>query len=300
MTLYSSSSTSPTAHLLEEIQLYGLTADGDRDYRPLPDADDLAFKIRDVMTGMADIFHDTRLEGDLDEMLWSLVNSFHRRITHTNKRLDDTTVKMRDAQREQDGSEIRSVELEKLLDEAGTLTETRNAFEAMRDLAAEHYEVMTGSPWLPRTGSKVSHANVTSAMIQSRDFLAAKARSENELHCPTGTKIAFAGGADFNDHDLIWTKLDAVHKRYPDMVLMHGGSPTGAELIAAKWAANRKVPAVAFKPDWSFGRSAPFKRNDLILEQIPQGVIVTPGTGITENLADKAKKLGIKVMRVGG
>jgi hypothetical protein len=25
------------------------------------------------------------------------------------------------------------------------------------------------------------------------------------------------------------------------MVLLHGGSPKGAELIAAKWASNRKV-----------------------------------------------------------
>ena len=33
------------------------------------------------------------------------------------------------------------------------------------------------------------------------------------------------------------------------MVLLHGGSPNGAELIAAKWASNRKVPQIAFKPD---------------------------------------------------
>ncbi|WP_062213243.1 DUF2493 domain-containing protein [Aureimonas sp. AU12] len=300
MTLYSSTTSSPTAHLLAEMQLYGVTADGDRDYRPLPDADALPAQIGDVMANLRDIFADTRLEGELQEMLWSLVNSFHRRHTHTEKRLDDTTLKIRDAQREQDGSEIRSVELEKLLEDGTALTETRNAFEAMRDLAAEHYEVMTGSPWLPRTGSKVSHANLTAAMIDSRDFLAAKARSENEAHCPSGTKIAFAGGADYNNHDLIWKTLDAAHNKYPDMVLLHGGSPTGAELIAAKWAANCKVPAVAFKPDWSVGRAAPFKRNDKMLEQMPQGVIVTPGTGITENLADKAKKLGIKVMRVGG
>lgn len=137
-------------------------------------------------------------------------------------------------------------------------------------------------------------------MIDSRDFLAAKERAETQAHCPAGTKIAFAGGADFNDHELIWSKLDQARAKYPDMVLMHGGGAKGAELIAAKWAVSRKVPAVAFKPDWNFGKSAPFKRNDLMLEQMPQGVIVTPGNGITENLADKAKKLGIKVMRVGG
>ncbi len=52
----------------------------------------------------------------------------------------------------------------------------------MRDLAAQHYDAIIDSPWLPRTGSKASHVNVISAIIQSRDFLTAKARSENELH----------------------------------------------------------------------------------------------------------------------
>ena len=86
------------------------------------------------------------------------------------------------------------------------------------------------------------------------------------------------------------------------MVLLHGASRTGAERIAALWAAQRNVPQVPFAPDFTkhSRAAAPFKRNDLMLEQMPQGVIVTPGNGITENLADKAKKLGIKVMRVGG
>jgi hypothetical protein len=40
------------------------------------------------------------------------------------------------------------------------------------------------------------------------------------------------------------------------MVLLHGGSPKGAELIAAKWAAQRNVPQIAFKPDWTKHRKA--------------------------------------------
>ena len=60
------------------------------------------------------------------------------------------------------------------------------------------------------------------------------------------------------------------------------------------------MTAVAFKPDWNrHGKAAPFKRNDQMLEIMPQGVIAAPGNGITENLVDKAKKLGIAVMRIG-
>jgi YspA, cpYpsA-related SLOG family len=108
------------------------------------------------------------------------------------------------------------------------------------------------------------------------------------------------GGLDFNDYRLIWDRLDKVHAKHPDMVLLHGGSPKGAELIAAKWATNRKVPQIAFKPDWAkHAKAAPFKRNDAILETLPIGVMVFPGTGIQDNLADKARKLGIPVWKVG-
>lgn len=36
-----------------------------------------------------------------------------------------------------------------------------------------------------------------------------------------------------------------------------------------------------------------------MLAVIPIGVIIFPGTGIQENLADKARKLGIPVYRLG-
>ena len=55
---------------------------------------------------------------------------------------------------------------------------------------------------------------------------------------------------------------------------------------------------VAFKPDWTkHAKAAPFKRNDAMLDVLPVGVLVFPGNGIQENLADKAKKLGIPVMK---
>ncbi len=63
----------------------------------------------------------------------------------------------------------------------------------------------------------------------------------------------------------------------------------------------RKVPQVAFKPDWTkHAKAAPFKRNDAMLDVLPIGVLVFPGTGIQENLADKARKLGIPVMKFDG
>jgi hypothetical protein len=84
------------------------------------------------------------------------------------------------------------------------------------------------------------------------------------------------------------------------MVLLHGGSPKGAERIAACWADNRRVPQIAFKPDWTrHAKAAPFKRNDEMLSVLPVGLITFPGSGISANLADKAKKLGIPGWKFG-
>ena len=237
----------------------------------------------------------------MEDLLWSTVNLFHRATSRIERELDDNEQAQRKSQREQNGSEVRSVELEKLTAEGITLVERRNSMELFRELATEQFELHTGSPWRPRSGSLVNHRTLTAAMIDSRDFIAAKRRAEVETMLPPGPKIALTGGFEFNDVTLIWDRLDKVHAKHPDMVLLHGGSPKGAELIAAKWATNRKVPQIAFKPDWTkHAKAAPFKRNDAMLELLPIGVMHFPGTGIQDNLADKAKRLGIPVWKVGG
>ncbi|MGO4831720.1 DUF2493 domain-containing protein [Rhizobiaceae sp. 2RAB30] len=294
--------SSPTDHLITELQLYGWRPFQDEpDPRPLPEGGEVAGAVADIFDALIATLRDSRLEPDLDELLWATVNVFHRATGRIERELDDNEQAQRRLQREQDGSEVKSVELERLTAEGRTLIERRDVFELMRDQAAEHFERHTGTPWRPRSGSMVNHRNLTSAVIDSREFLAAKRRTEAEVMLPAGPKVAFTGGLDFDDHRLIWARLDQVRAKHADMVLLHGGSPKGAELIAAKWADNRKVPHIAFKPDWDkHGRAAPFKRNDAMLDTLPVGVLVFPGTGIQENLADKAKKLGIPVMKFEG
>jgi hypothetical protein len=294
-------SSSPTDHVLNELQLYGYRPFQDEpDPRALPEGNAVAGAVADIFDALVSTLSDTRLEPDLENLLWSTVNLFHRATGRIERELDDNELAQRRSQKEQDGSEIRSVELERLTAEGRTLIERRNSMEFFRDQAADHFERHTGSAWRPRSGSKANHRTLTSAMIDSRDFLAAKKRADNEVLLPAGPKIAVTGGLDFNDHRLIWDRLDKVHTKHPDMVLLHGGSPKGAELIAAKWATNRKVPQIAFKPDWTkHAKAAPFKRNDAMLAVLPIGVMSFPGTGIQDNLADKARKLGIPVWKFG-
>lgn len=290
---------SPTAAAIDAIAIHRLKPQpGEPNHREFPEADDVATCVGQAMEDFAFIFDGTRLEDDLQELLWGVANLFHRRLVFIDKCLAENEDAQRVMVAEQDGSEVKSVELERKLDEGHALMERREAFEFMRDQAAERFGQLTGTPWLPRTGSRTSHAALTSAVIDSRAFQAAKRRKEIEVHCPEGTRIAFAGGMDCHDHTAIFAALDKTRAKYPDMVLLHGGGTKGAELIAAKWAEARSVAQVVFKPDWTrHAKAAPFKRNDTLLKEMPIGLIAFPGSGITENLVDKARALGIRVMR---
>lgn len=295
---------SPTAHLLAELQLFGHRPfEGEPDPRPLPEDHLVRAAVADTFDAFTAALQDTRLETDLEDLLWGIVNVLHRATGRIERELDDNEQAQQRSQREQDGSEVKSVELERLLAEGLTLIERRNAHEALRDLSADAFELHLRKPWRPHSGSMVSRRMLTATLIDSRDFIAARKRAETEVMLPAGPKVAFTGGADVNDRKAIWAALDRTHTKHPGMVLLHGGSPKGAELIAAKWADARKVAQVAFKPDWTrHAKAAPFKRNDQMLDVLPIGVVVFPGTGIQDNLADKAKKMGIPLFdfRKGG
>jgi len=291
---------SQTDITLNELQLYGYRPFSDEpDPRSLPEGQTLANAVGDLFEALISSLGDTRLEPDLDSLLWSSVHLFHKASERIMRELDDNEQAQYRLQREQDGSEVKSYELERLISEGKSLIERRDAFELMRDQASHHYAEATGDLWRPKSGSMVSHKHMTSALIDSRDFLNAQKQLKTSLLVPQGVRIAFSGGLDYNEYTRIWDTLDKTLAKHPDMVLLHGGAVKGAELIAAKWADNRKISHIAFKPDWhKHAKAAPFKRNDQMLESLPIGVLIFPGSGIQDNLADKAKKLGIPVWKV--
>ncbi|MBJ7500898.1 MAG: DUF2493 domain-containing protein [Sphingopyxis sp.] len=283
-----------TAYLLQELQLHGYRPfEDEADGRPLPDARLAGAAIVDMFDALAGCLEATRIEPDLEDLLWNLVNIFHRAGERVERGLDDNEQLQRRLQREQDGSEIRSVELERATREGISLIERRDAMEFFREASADQFRILVRKAWAPRTGSRVQHRTMTASLIDSRDFLDARLRGKAAALLPEGTRIAFTGGSDA-DHHAVWNALDRAYERHPDMVLLHGATATGAERAAACWAESRKVAQVAFRPDWNrHGKAAPFKRNDRMLEALPVGLIIFAGTGIQDNLADKARKLGI-------
>ena len=293
---------SPTAAICEHAALYGAAPERDEfDSRDVWDREDAldalneAFRI--VAAGIAP--EGTQLADERESLLWGFVNSFDAQVRRLDRAADKLTPGMQDLQREQDGSEIKSRELELVTGRAQNLGARRDAFEQLRDAAAEAYRAETGSVWRPRRGSHVSQTGkLTSAAIDARDFQRARADRKNRAHLPQGTLVAIAGGKDFANPAAVIAYLDKARAKYADIVLVHGGGP-GVEKIAAAWAERNGVHQVVCKPDWDrHGRAAPFRRNDELLNLLPKGVIAFPGSGITGNLVDKARQRGIPVRQV--
>ena len=290
-----------TAMVCEQAQLFGATPGPDEfDNRPVWGEAESTAAVLKAFHLLAEAAPDgTQLADERASLLWGFVNTLDAQTQRLDRAADKLIPGIRELQREQDGSEIRSRELELATDRAENLTARRDAFEVLRDTAAEAYRVETGEVWRPRRGSHVSQTGkLTSAVIEARDFQRAKKDRENTAHLPQGTLVAVAGGKEANDAGKIIAHLDKVKAKYADVVLVHGGGP-GAEKIAAGWAERNGVHQIVCKPDWdAHGRAAPFRRNDELLSLLPRGVVAFPGSGITDNLVDKARSLGIPVQKV--
>ncbi len=129
---------------------------------------------------------------------------------------------LRDLQREQDGSEIKSRELELITDRAQNLNARRDAFEKMRDAAAQDYQLQTGNVWRPRSGSHTSQTGkLTSAAIDARDFMRARKDRKTQAHLPVGTLVAVTGGKDVSEPAAIFQRLDKVRAKYTDILFLH-------------------------------------------------------------------------------
>ncbi|MDE0407715.1 MAG: DUF2493 domain-containing protein [Alphaproteobacteria bacterium] len=256
---------SATEAVCESMALYGASPErGELDSREVWDEDDaidaLGEAIRVIVDGIT--VDGTQMADERESLLWGFVNCLHSQVSRLDRTVDRIVPEMKDLEKAQDGTEVKAHELETLTDRARNLGDRRDAFERLRDVAADAYRVYTGDVWRPRHGSHASRTGqLTSAAIDGRDFRRARQERETRAHLPEGTLVAITGGKNVADADAIWSTLDLTKAKYGDMVLLHGGGP-GVEKIAASWAEARGVNQVICRPDWgAHGKAAPFERD---------------------------------------
>lgn len=271
----------------------------------LPDREAVEQTLAAVWSDLLALFPETAIEQDAEEIAWGLVNLFHRAAAKRNAQVDRAADEIRCLLASADGSEVHSSELERQIARAQAAEAAMVGLEALREAAAALYLNETGSSWRPATGSRPNHgASLTSAVVEGRDFLRARAESRRRASMPEGTPVLFAGGrlsfATADDAktvaNAVWDTLDTVREHVADMVLVHGGDSKGLDRIAAAWAERRKVAQVAFGLDRRLGARAGFRRNEQMLSLNPRCLIAFGGSGVLERLVIQAKDKAIHVV----
>ena len=271
----------------------------------LPDAEAVAQTLAASWSDLFALFPDTALEDDAEEIAWGLVNLFHRAAAKRSIQVDRATDEIRCLIASADGSEVHSSELEKQIDRARAAEAAMLGLESFREAAASLYMNETGSSWRPAGGSRLNHARtLTSAVIDGRDYLRARAETRRRAALPAGTPVVFAGGrlSFATDEEAkalatsVWDTLDKVRERVADPVLVHGGDGKGLDRLAASWAERRKVPQVAFALEKRLGARAGFRRNEQMLSLKPRYLVAFAGNGVLERLVIQAREQGVAVV----
>ena len=111
-------------------------------------------------------------------------------------------------------------------------------------------------------------------------------------------KLIVCGGRDYADKEKVFATLDKIAQAKGDVFVIQGGM-TGADKLAADWAASRGFPCAEVQALWDyFGKAAGPKRNLWITMLGPQGVVKFPGGVGTASMAAIARDLGLPVMEI--
>ncbi len=237
-----------------------------------------------LVTTLFDVLRDTRLESIADRLAWGIVHSFHKVAGQLDGEADRAAQQVNGLIRSADGSEVATTELEEAQTLCQSLDEARDAVACMRDHAAQMYHAETGRPWSAPRATLVSGKR-TASVIAATDFLAARRQRRIDEHAPQGPVVIFSGGQQWEDHQLLWDRLDAIHTRIPAMVLATTAQNKGCDAIAAAWAARSGVKLVAFTLDARLGKRAGFARNERLLALGPVEALVCEGSGLQSHLA---------------
>ena len=127
---------SVTATVCDQAALFGATPEQDEfDNREVWDPENALSAVTEAFRILAQgVAPDgMQLADERESLLWGFVNMLDAQTQRLDRAADRLVPEMRDLQREQDGSEFKSRELELITDRTKNLTDRRDAFEQLRD-----------------------------------------------------------------------------------------------------------------------------------------------------------------------
>lgn len=282
------------------------------DPRPHPEELALGQAGEAILNEMLDLVAGTALEDFQPTILEGLIGGFHSALERIRRDADRARDDARRLIRDFDGSEVADNELQEATQRFTAADVAVMALEIVRDAAAANYTIQTGEVWTPWRGS-VRPSRATAAMVDAKDALRShRQKGARELD-PGATVVAFRGAPQavgVADANRIFDALNWALGEHPEMTLATCAAP-GAEKLALRWAAQKKVRVILARPDFERHRNAaPFKANDALLAFDPVLVFTLPGSldperdpqarlsGVVLNLGQKAEEAGLRHIRI--
>ena len=109
-------------------------------------------------------------------------------------------------------------------------------------------------------------------------------------------RVIVAGGRDFNDYELLRSKLDYYLSNLDDISIVSGGA-RGADRLGENYAIEKGLKLVMFPADWiNEGKQAGYLRNERMAEYATHLIAFWDGKSRgTLDMINKAKQKGLKI-----
>lgn len=114
-------------------------------------------------------------------------------------------------------------------------------------------------------------------------------------------RVLVCGGRQFTDRHRVFAALDALAEKFQGRLHIIHGAASGADTLAADWAAINFVQATAFPAKWvredgTRDPSAGPKRNQrMLIDGRPNLVVAFPGWNGTDDMCRRARRAGVPV-----
>lgn len=106
--------------------------------------------------------------------------------------------------------------------------------------------------------------------------------------------IIVAGGRDFDDYELLSSKLDKIFANINPVIVC--GEARGADLLGRRYAVEHNLSIMSYPADWSLGKRAGFIRNEAMAKVADGLVAFWDGESKgTKHMIELMKKLGKRV-----
>ena len=282
------------------------------DPRPHPTEAALVQLGEALMTELLDTLLGSALEDHASPIAESLIGGLHAAVKRLDRLADRHRETLARGLREFDASEVADHDLQQARAQTDAADAAVRAIELLRDAAAEAYATATGETWSPWRGS-LRGSGVTAAQVDATHALRTRDALRLADADPGRHVVAFRGApAAVTPEDAmrIFDALNWAQGQWPDLSLALTGAK-GAEQIARRWAAQKRVRLILARPDFDrHGRAAPFRANDTLMALEPVCVLalsmsVAGGATVGDkpfgpvlNLAEKAHAAGVRCVRI--